>query len=120
MLSAFNIFMIEELKKEGITDYRYAGSIHDECVFMCLDSETETVAKCMIRAHCAVWTLLSNRLGIPDVPVNRTIFDIEVDVSKRLRKCSFQKIDTPDIKYDKMGYKYSVNQTTGKLQKITK
>lgn len=119
MLSAFLIFAFEEFKNADITDIRFSAAIHDEVHFICLDSQTELVAKCIVRAHCSVWALLSSRLGIPDLPVQRTIFDIVIDVSKCLRKEAFDKIDTPDFKYDKIGYKYYVSRETGKLAKRT-
>ncbi|MGL5075822.1 MAG: hypothetical protein ACRDBG_08260 [Waterburya sp.] len=115
LLSAYSILLKKEIELAGLKEARQIASIHDEIVCMCKVDETETMAKCMIRAHCGAWALLSNRLGISDLPVQRLLYDIKVSVSKVLRKEPNQIINTPDLKYDKMGYEYLINQETGEL-----
>lgn len=84
---------------------------------MCKESKTYELAKAIVRAHCATWALLNHNLNIPDLPVQRLIYDLKIDVTKCLRKEHDQVIDTPDFKYDKKGFYYQVNKETGKLQK---
>ena len=108
----------------GISDKcRYSMSIHDAVYFICHEDYTRELATAIIRAHCSCWALLSHNLGIPDLPVSRLIYEVEVDVSKAMLKYHNQVINTPDFKYKetkKSGYCYNVDRSTGKLVKTTK
>lgn len=116
-LSAFSIFLKKEIELAGLREARQIATIHDEIICMALEEDAEAMAKCIIRAHAGVWALLSSRLNISDLPVQRLFFDIVIDVSKILRKEANQIINTPDRKYSELGYQFFINKETGKLEK---
>lgn len=117
LLSAFSILLKKEIELAGLKEARQIATIHDEVITMALIEDAEAMAKCIIRAHCGAWALLSNRLGISDLPVQRLLYDCIIDVGFVLRKESNQEIDTPDIKYDIYGYQYYVCQEEGILKR---
>lgn len=118
MLSAFLVFVTKEIQNLGIEDHcRFSLSVHDEIWYLCKEKYARKLSTAMVRAHCSVWALLSYNLGLPDLPLSRLIFDIQIDVTKCLRKSWDQVIKTPDFSYTEPGYYYQVNRKTGKLEK---
>lgn len=124
MLSGFLTFFHQEIRTLGIeSKVRYSMSIHDAVYFICHKDFTRECAVAIIRAHASSWALLSHNLGIPDLPVSRLIFEVEIDCSRALLKSHNQVINTPDFNHaetPETGYRYYVSRETGKLVKDTK
>lgn len=124
MLSGFLTFFHQEIKTLGIeSKVRYSMSIHDAVYFICHKDFTRECAVAIIRAHASSWALLSHNLGIPDLPISRLIYEVEIDCSRSLLKYHSQVIDTPDFKHvetPETGYCYNVSRETGNLVKSTK
>ena len=118
MLSAFLLFMDEELEKANL-NATFGISIHDEIHYITSDNKknTRAVAACMIRAHARTWALLQMKLGLYDLPLQRLYYDIQVDVSKALRKEPNQKVETQTFSYTEMGYSYIIDRKTNKIAK---